>query len=55
MTIRAHKEIIWHLTCGNCHYYWTYPTMNDDEDVTLRSFHCPLCGEKNKVEAAETP
>jgi hypothetical protein len=45
--IRAHREIIWHLTCGHCHYYWTYPTMNMNEDITKKSFHCPLCGVKS--------
>lgn len=47
--IRAHQEVIWHLTCGYCHYYWTYPTMNISEDITKREFHCPLCGTKSDV------
>lgn len=47
--IRASKEVIWHLTCGECHYYWTYPTMQLGEDITKKSFHCPLCGTKSQV------
>ena len=48
-TIRAHREVIWHLTCGHCHYYWTYPTMNMDEDISKKTFHCPLCGKNSKT------
>ena len=48
--IRVSKEVIWHLTCGSCGNYWTYPTMQMQEDITKRSFHCPLCGTKSRVE-----
>ena len=48
--IRASKEVIWHLTCGSCGNYWTYPTMQMEQDITKRNFHCPLCGTKSRVE-----
>lgn len=48
-TITASKEVIWHLTCGECHYYWTYPTMQMAEDVEGKVFYCPLCGVQSKV------
>jgi hypothetical protein len=47
--IRGSKEVIWHLTCGECSYYWTYPTMQLDENINDKTFHCPLCGIKNQV------
>ena len=47
--IRASKEVIWHLTCGSCGYYWTYPTMQTHQDISSLSFHCPLCGKKAKI------
>ena len=47
--IRASREVIWHLTCGSCHYYWTYPTMNISEDISGKTFHCPLCGVKSDI------
>ena len=48
-SIRAHKELIWHLTCGGCGNYWTYPTMQLAEDITKKPLHCPLCGIKQSV------
>ena len=30
------------------------PTMQMEEDITKRNFHCPLCGTKSRVEL-ETP
>ena len=44
--IRAHQEVIWHLTCGFCHYYWTYPTMNISEDITKREISLPALRHK---------
>ena len=52
--IRATRETIWHLTCGNCRYYWTYPTMDAGEDVVGKALHCPLCGKRAEV-AEEGP
>ena len=48
--IRASQEIIWHLTCGECGNYWTYPTMQMGHDITKLEFHCPVCGTKSRVE-----
>lgn len=45
--IRVSKEIIWHLNCGTCQYYWTVPTMNEADDPRRRDWHCPLCGTKS--------
>lgn len=53
--IRANREIIWHLTCGSCHYYWTYPTMNPGEDIAGKQFHCPLCGTRSSVQVDDSP
>ena len=48
--IRASRETLWHLTCGNCRYYWTYPTMDSAEPIEGKPLHCPLCGTKAAVE-----
>lgn len=47
--IRASKEVIWHLTCGECGNYWTYPSMELNQNLIGKSFHCPLCGTKSQV------
>lgn len=49
MTIRAIKEIIWHLTCNNCKYTWSYPTMEDKFCIERGNMHCPQCGRKETV------
>jgi predicted RNA-binding Zn-ribbon protein involved in translation (DUF1610 family) len=43
------REIIWHITCGQCGFYWTYPTMQTDEKLTDRKWHCPLCGKSGEA------
>ncbi len=48
--IMVSKEIIWHLTCGNCHFYWTIPTMSEDQDISNREWSCPLCAQKSYIE-----
>ena len=48
-SIRAQQEIIWHLTCGSCFYYWTYPTMDINEKLEKKALHCPLCGVKSSI------
>ena len=53
--IRASRETIWHLTCGSCHYYWTYPTMDAAETVEGKTLHCPLCGARAEVEREGEP
>lgn len=53
--IRAHRETIWHLTCGSCRYYWTYPTMEAAEDIAGKPLHCPLCGTKSAVAVGDAP
>ena len=41
--ITVSKEIIWHMTCGACRYYWTVPTMYEADNPSRRSWTCPLC------------
>ena len=43
------KEIIWHMSCGQCGYYWTVPTMREDDDPTHRAWTCPLCATKVRL------
>jgi len=53
--IRASMEIIWHLTCGECSYYWTYPTMKLKENIDAKPMHCPLCGARSLVKTETSP
>jgi len=53
--ITATKEIIWHLTCGECQHYWPAPTMDSHETPARRQWHCPLCGKKSECVETETP
>lgn len=46
---RAHKEIIWHLTCEKCKTYFTIATMEENYSVDKSSFYCIGCGTKQKV------
>lgn len=43
---RAHKEIIWHLTCSACNGWFTYATMEQNLCIDRYVFHCPHCGKK---------
>ena len=52
---QASKEIIWHVTCSACGYYWTYPTMNTQETLADKTLHCPLCGAKAPIAEGENP
>jgi Zn finger protein HypA/HybF involved in hydrogenase expression len=39
-----HKEIIWHITCDQCKFYWTYATMEEQFKITVLQLVCPQCG-----------
>ena len=49
MAFVAHLEYIFHITCENCKFYWTYASMTKSYDIEKSVYHCPNCGEKNKV------
>ena len=51
--ISVSKEIIWHMSCGQCGYYWTVPTMHEDDDPTRRAWTCPLCAIKSTAVHAD--
>jgi len=46
---QAHKEIIWHITCEECKYYFSHATMMENEKIDRRDLHCPSCGKKQPV------
>ena len=50
MTFTAHLEYLFHLTCEECKFYWTYASMEKSFDITKHQFNCPYCGCKSKVE-----
>ena len=50
MTFTAHLEYLFHLTCDECKFYWTYASMEKSFDITKNQFNCPNCGCKSKVE-----
>ena len=39
----AQKEILWHLTCTQCKFYWTYPTMEQKFHIDKGTWCCPKC------------
>ena len=49
MAFVAHLEYLFHITCSNCKFYWTYASMSKSLNVDKRSYHCPNCGQKDKV------
>ena len=51
--ISVSKEIIWHMSCGQCGYYWTVPTMREEDNPTRRAWTCPLCATKSMAERAD--
>ena len=51
--ISVSKEIIWHMSCGQCGYYWTVPTMREEDNPTRRAWTCPLCATKSTAERAD--
>jgi len=52
---RTQKETIWHITCNNCSFYWTMPTMEEKLPMQDREFTCPVCAKKGKVEEVKNP
>ena len=49
----AHVEYLFHITCKECKFYWTYASMQKNFDIEKRSYTCPNCGEKGKIELAD--
>ena len=49
MTFSAHLEYLFHLTCGDCKFYWTYASMDKLFDITKNQYNCPNCGSKSTV------
>ena len=50
MTFTAHLEYLFHITCANCKFYWTYASMQKQFDIEKGYFYCPKCGQKNRIE-----
>ncbi len=53
MTFSAHLEYLFHITCGECKFYWTYASMNKTFDITKKQYICQNCGSKNDVKLEE--
>lgn len=51
---RSQKEIIHHITCTKCKYYFTFPTMSVRYDIERGQLYCPNCGEKGSVKIDDT-
>ena len=49
MSFTAHLEYLFHITCSECKFYWTYASMTKNFDIERRDFHCPNCGQKNRI------
>ena len=56
MSFSAHLEYLFHITCSECKFYWTYASMEKSFDIEKRNFYCPNCGQKNRINIeAEVP
>jgi len=49
MAFQSSKEIIWHITCSSCKFYFTLPTMEEKYMIDRGQLHCPGCGKKQGV------
>jgi len=46
---RAQKEILWHLTCTECKFYFTYPTMEEKYQIDRGTWTCPKCKKEGRA------
>ncbi|MEM1377139.1 MAG: hypothetical protein AAGG69_07090 [Pseudomonadota bacterium] len=49
----AHLEYLFHITCPECSFYWTYASMQKAFSIEKRAYTCPNCGFKGKVTLAD--
>ena len=49
MSFYAHIEYLFHITCSDCKFYWTYASMEKNFITKKRDFHSPNCGQKNRI------
>jgi Zn finger protein HypA/HybF involved in hydrogenase expression len=49
MTFVGHLEYIFHITCSECKFYWTYATMEKSYNIEKREYYCPNCGIKKYI------
>ena len=49
MSFTAHLEYLFHITCSECKFYWTYAAMQKNFNIEKREYHCPNCGHKGKI------
>ena len=56
MSFSAHLEYLFHITCSDCKFYWTYASMEKNFYIEKKTFYCPNCGQKNRINMeAEVP
>ena len=56
MSFSAHLEYLFHITCSDCKFYWTYASMEKNFHIEKKVFYCPNCGQKNRINIeAEVP
>ena len=49
MSFTAHLEYLFHITCSECKFYWTYAAMQKNFNIEKKDYHCPNCGHKGKI------
>ena len=56
MSFSAHLEYLFHITCSDCKFYWTYASMEKNFHIEEKVFYCPNCGQQNRINMeAEVP
>ncbi|MBC6442493.1 MAG: hypothetical protein GDA53_05085 [Rhodobacteraceae bacterium] len=53
MSFTAHAEYLFHITCENCKFYWTYASMQKAFDIRKGDYICPNCGVKGRIDLAD--
>ena len=49
MSFTAHLEYIFHITCSNCKFYFTYAVMQKKFKIDRANWYCPKCGQKGQI------
>ena len=49
MSFTAHLEYIFHITCSNCKFYFTYAVMQKKFKIDRGNWYCPKCGLNGQI------
>lgn len=44
------RELLYHLTCGDCKNWWSYATFETNYELANKAMSCPHCGSRAKIQ-----